>query len=274
MTEAKRKPATRTIEKQMEIAAPVEAVWKALTDAEELTRWFPLKARVKPGAGGSVFLSWGPECEGEAPIDVWEPNRRLRYVERAPGADRNAQSSMFVEWILEARGGKTLLRLANSGFGEGADWENEYYDSVDCGWGFMLVNLRHYLERHAGVPRVVAWPRLKVTGSREDAYERLMGADGLFPESATKKLREGGRYSARAASGEQFSGRVEFVRPPRGFCVTVENLNEALLWLTIEGSPGKHEVQLWLSTYGVPQEEVDAFRERWQDCLERTLASA
>ena len=40
---------TRVIEKQIRIAAPTDVVWKALTDAEELTRWFPLDAKVKPG---------------------------------------------------------------------------------------------------------------------------------------------------------------------------------------------------------------------------------
>ena len=45
---------TRTVEREIEIDAPLAAVWRAHTDAEEVTRWFPLHARVSPGAGGSV----------------------------------------------------------------------------------------------------------------------------------------------------------------------------------------------------------------------------
>ena len=30
---------TRAVEREIEIDAPLAAVWKALTDAEELTRW-------------------------------------------------------------------------------------------------------------------------------------------------------------------------------------------------------------------------------------------
>src|SRR5437868_15481875 len=71
---------TRSIEKTIEIAAPVEAVWKALTDAEELIRWFPLDARVKPGANGSVWFSWKNEYEFEMPVATWEPNQRLQLV--------------------------------------------------------------------------------------------------------------------------------------------------------------------------------------------------
>jgi len=47
----------RVISKQIEIGAPPEAVWKALTDPEELKRWFTLDAPVKPGPGGEIFLS-------------------------------------------------------------------------------------------------------------------------------------------------------------------------------------------------------------------------
>ena len=35
----------RRIETQYEINAPVADVWRALTDAEWLTNWFPLEAR-------------------------------------------------------------------------------------------------------------------------------------------------------------------------------------------------------------------------------------
>jgi uncharacterized protein YndB with AHSA1/START domain len=50
----------RRLEKEIEIAVPIEEVWKALTDANELARWFPLEARVTPGLGGNIFVSWGP----------------------------------------------------------------------------------------------------------------------------------------------------------------------------------------------------------------------
>jgi transposase InsO family protein len=45
-------------------------------------------------------------------------------------------------------------------------------------------------------------------------------------------------------------------------------MNDALLWLMIEGALEKHEAQLWLSVFGVPQ--LEQFGERWQQVL-RTL---
>jgi uncharacterized protein YndB with AHSA1/START domain len=71
MTEPKqaeeRKKERRT-EREVEINRPIENVWKALTDANELARWFPLAARVTPGLGGKIFVSGGPAFEGEAEI--------------------------------------------------------------------------------------------------------------------------------------------------------------------------------------------------------------
>ncbi len=162
MTDGRPKQIKR-LKKEIEVAASAAAVWKALTDAEELSRWFPLSARVKPGPEGTIFLSWGPGCEGEARIDAWAPQKHLRWIEKAPGAAD--ADGIAIEWRLEpaaAGGGKTLVRLVQSGF-TGGNWSDEYFSSTEYGWGFMLVNLRHYLERHAGTPRQVAWPRLKVS---------------------------------------------------------------------------------------------------------------
>ncbi|HSR43367.1 MAG TPA: SRPBCC domain-containing protein [Longimicrobiales bacterium] len=69
--------APRILEIVREIDAPAEAVWRALSDAEELRRWFPLDARVEPRPQGSIWPSWGPGCETEAPLHAWEPGRRL-----------------------------------------------------------------------------------------------------------------------------------------------------------------------------------------------------
>jgi len=263
MSEATPKREERKIVKEIEIDAPVEAVWRALSNPVELTRWFPLEASVEPGEGGKITLSWGPEWQASSAIEVWEPNRRLR----------TAGEPVTVEWTLEARGGKTIVKITQSGFSSGADWEQEFFDSTDYGWRFMLLNLRHYLERHAGQPRLVAWPRYKTSLAREAIYKKLAGAQGIFEKGTGGFLNEGTRYALRTATGELWTGRTEFVVPPRGFCVSVDSLNDALAWLTIEGLAGEHDVQLWFSTYGVPQAQVSEIEKRWAGALEKILTS-
>lgn len=131
----------------------------------------------------------------------------------------------------------------------------------------MLLSLRWALERHRGVERQVAWPRVKASCSREEAYRRLMSAGGMFVENAETMLRAGESYAGRTTTGEAYSGRVEFVRELRGFCVSVRELNDSLLWLTIEGVPGKIEAQVWLSAFGVEERKVEEFGPRWGERL-------
>jgi uncharacterized protein YndB with AHSA1/START domain len=243
----------RRLEREIEVNASIADVWKALTDANELARWFPLEARVTPGLGGKFFVSWGPDCEGEAEILAWEPEKKFAWKDPMG----------LVEWTLESRGGKTIVRLLQSGFLGNADWENEWFDSTSYGWDFMLLSLQVALERHRGIARQVAWPRLKVTVSREDAYRKLLTAGALFTQDPTAALKPGEAYSLATTTGESYSGRVEFVREPRGFCLAIHELNDALLWLTIEGAPGSIEVQAWLSAFAVVPARVEGFGKDW-----------
>ena len=67
---------TRSHEERIALAdVPPEVVWRALTDAEELARWFPLAARVE-GVGGAISLSWGQQGTETVVIEVWEPGPR------------------------------------------------------------------------------------------------------------------------------------------------------------------------------------------------------
>lgn len=67
---------------ELEIAAPREAVWRALTEPDELTRWFPLQAEVSPGVGGRMGWSWNGEYTWVSAIDRWDPSLRLRLVQQ------------------------------------------------------------------------------------------------------------------------------------------------------------------------------------------------
>jgi uncharacterized protein YndB with AHSA1/START domain len=263
MTEAKMAVAKRELRlaKEIEINAPVVEVWKALTEAEELKNWFPLEARVTPGVGGKIFLSWGPDCEGEAEIVAWEPNKRFAAKEQLA----------LIEWSLESSGGKTILRLVQSGSSTGADWENEWLESTNYGWGFMLLSLRWALEVHAGESRIVAWPRQKTDLSRIETFQRLLAPKALFAEGASN-LHAGNSFSLTTTQGEAWTGKVEFFRKDRGFCLSIKELDDALFWLTIEGAPGKIEAQIWLSAFSLPESQIKQFESIWQNRLQGIFA--
>jgi uncharacterized protein YndB with AHSA1/START domain len=81
------KPNPRTIELEVRIDTPREAVCKALTEASELARWFPPIAVGKPGLGEELFFSWGPEIQWRTEVVVWEQGRHLVWRDKpsAPG---------------------------------------------------------------------------------------------------------------------------------------------------------------------------------------------
>jgi hypothetical protein len=42
---------------------------------------------VTPGLGGSIWLSWAGEWEGDSRIEIWDPPRRPRSVSQLPPFD-------------------------------------------------------------------------------------------------------------------------------------------------------------------------------------------
>jgi uncharacterized protein YndB with AHSA1/START domain len=266
-------PIGRRIEVALEIPASVEAVWKALTDPAELVRWFPLEADVTPGVGGRVRWSWAESSVSEAGIEAWEPGKRLVLSEQVnlgdhatPEEGRQA-SGRVMEFTLERREGKTVLRLVHSGFGADADWENELYDGVQRGWTFELRALRHYLGAHAGRPRLVSWVRHPFRSSLEDAWHTLMSPRACLAAGSIEGLREGDPYAISAATGDRFEGVVLVHIPGKQFSGTVRNMNDALIRFELEHIDKSREVTVWLSTYGVPEADVRAFEDRWRALL-------
>lgn len=262
----------RTIETQVEIDAPVEAVWKALTDAQELTNWFPPEARVKPGVGGSIWVRWDEFAQFDSPITVWEPNKRIKLVyceavtgKAVPPGGFEIPFQVAVDYYLQAKrgGGGTILRLVHSGFSGDAAWDTQY-DGTVRGWDFQLWGLKHYLERHRGTKREVVQARAALDGlSIEEAWKRLMSPRGLLARGTLERLRRGDRYAVTTAAGDRLEGRIDILRP-RDLAATIENLNDGLLRVWVD-APSIISPQgiawLWISTFELPPASLRTLRE-------------
>ena len=258
--------APRTVDRTLEIDAPLGAVWRALTDADELTRWFPLEARVEPGVGGSIWMRWADVYQGGSRIEAWEPERHLRiaFPHDAPGP-------LLTDYYLEGRGGRTVLRVVTSGFGTGATWD-DMYDGVQRGWQFELHGLRHYLERHRGENRVVAWVRLPYALANREAWQRLTAPGGWLGADGLNRLEVGGPYEARTPDGTTLAGTVHAWQPPAMFVGTVKGLRDGLLRLELETWTNPHRVSLWLSSYGPPEDDLRNLETAWRASITETLA--
>ncbi len=248
MNETGTEPTTRAVEAEIEIDAAPEVVWRALTEARELERWFPLEARVEPGEGGSVFMSWKNEYQGESRITVWEPGRHLQITWGF--SDEDKEITQLTDFHLEGAKGRTVLRVVTSGFPDDPSWD-DWYEGTRQGWAYELVSLKYYLERHLGQDRQVVYLRRRVKLTDREAWDRLFGPGGL---------------SERPLDSRPF---VE--APPVQYAGHVDARN-ALVRVGTEPCMGKtdfRDVTLWLSAWGAEPEDVEPVRREWTALLER-----
>ncbi|MDX1984006.1 MAG: SRPBCC domain-containing protein [Bryobacteraceae bacterium] len=215
----------RTIRIETEIDATPEEVWRAIAEADGITRWFAPEARVTPGKDGKIFLSWGPGMEGEAPIRVWEPGQRLVWVE-GEGTPRQKT----VEFVIEAQGGKTLLRLVNSGFGPGASFDDEV-DTVTGAWRLFFALLRYGSEQFPSAPAVNVWFCRAIKQPVTEVWPRLLGSGGI----AIDNTAEGARYHA-SLNGIPLSGTVLRHPKPGYLALSAETVSNSAVGFFVEKS--------------------------------------
>jgi uncharacterized protein YndB with AHSA1/START domain len=259
---------TRSQAHEIAIDAPVEAVWKAIVDGEELTRWFVDAAKVDPGVGGSFSLSWDGAEAGHSRIDVWEPNQRLRVTLQPfemGKAKYDASMAIVEEYTIERRGDKTVLRLVESGVPNTPEWDG-FYDGTNAGWEQFFRTMRHYLEHHAGRPRTTIKVIGKLPGSLDEAWARLTGPAGLGFEPSAGKA-----FSTRTGAGDAFSGEVVFASAPKTLELTLRELDDAFLAHSMTSAGGAQFVYSVLSVFGKTPAEAEDIRAKWQAFLKTIL---
>jgi uncharacterized protein YndB with AHSA1/START domain len=194
---------TRAIDLDIEVPGTPEEVWEAVASGPGITAWF-VPARVDGRLGGTCELDFGPGVGVEtARITAWEPPRRLVAEVAAEG-----RPAFAMEWLVEARdGGTCVVRLINSGFGSGADWDAEY-DATEAGWRLFLYNLRLYLTHFPGRRCSSVLVNGHADGPVDRAFGELAAALGL-PAGA----REGERLAATAPGAPPLAGVVERAAP-------------------------------------------------------------
>lgn len=258
---------SRSVEQSIEIAAPIEAVWKAMVEPEELTRWFPLEAGTNPD--GTVWMGWHDQFRFSGRVEEIRPMRYMRSVPVfPPGFEPPVK--MATEIWLESNGSKTIVRIVQSGFLADAQWDEEY-TGTQRGWVFQLYGLKLYLEKHRGTPRQVAWARRMIAVPRAEAWGRVMSTSGLLREGRLDGLCADHAFSIRTVDGDRLEGTVHKYDAGEDFSALVTNWNNGLLRVQFDDLPmrGYRDAGLWLSTYGVPPADVQSLEQRWTRMLER-----
>lgn len=128
--------------------APVSMVWQAITDKNEMKKWYFDLAEFKAEAGFK-FQFYGGTDAGKQYLHLCEvteviPGKKLTYSWRYDGYSGNS----LVSFELFEREDKTLLKLTHSGL-ETFPKENPDFAAGNFveGWNHILhISLKKYLE--------------------------------------------------------------------------------------------------------------------------------
>lgn len=146
---------TDRIEKTIELKAPIERVWKALTDHNEFGEWFRVKLDGPFVPGGSStgritypgyeHVKWAAKIQQmEAPClfsFTWHP-----YAVD-PNVDYSGEPPTLVEFRLESIATGTRLNVVESGFDAlPAHRRAEAFRMNDGGWMEQLENIQAHVE--------------------------------------------------------------------------------------------------------------------------------
>ncbi|MBL0061492.1 MAG: SRPBCC domain-containing protein [bacterium] len=180
----------RSIIGEYEFDVSPEALWAALTDPNEIEKWFCLHARVEGKVGGEIEFNWDPlfDFKWIDHITVWEDKRRIAFTPRPQ--DLEANNSPYVcEFVITTDKGKTKLKMVHSGFNHGANWDDEY-DSIFGGWTYELFSLWYYMTHHRGSKRDLYWARVNIADLQEkNPFQAITDLQGFFEGKSIRDLK-------------------------------------------------------------------------------------
>ena len=137
------------IERDILIEAPVEVVWRTVTEPDQMTQWFADKVELELTPGGHGYMGFG-EQGGPVVVEAVEPPTRFSFRWNHPsGEDPTPTNSLLVEFTLAAEGaGRTRLRVTESALAtiDRPDIDKATYaEEHNHGWGDFLGRLDRLL---------------------------------------------------------------------------------------------------------------------------------
>lgn len=117
---------TRGFAHRIDVVAPPEKVWLALSGPTLLPLWLGADARIRPQQGGALSATVAPGFQREAMIDVFEPPRRLRLIYLPPAGLEVFDGAVVDDILLEGERESTIVRLLCSGVPDLPEWSGHY----------------------------------------------------------------------------------------------------------------------------------------------------
>ena len=191
----------RSVDLEVEVPGTPEEIWEAIATGPGLSIWF-VPAEIEEREGGTISMHHGEGMDDDGTVTAYERPRRFAF-QSAPFSPREGVEPRVtaLELLVEARaGGTCVVRLVNSGFGAGPEWDDQV-ESTHEGWRRCLRVLQLYLTHFAGQrgTQFVAFGALPAP--RDAAWAELLAAVGADPSAR--------RTAARLDGAPALAGSVD-----------------------------------------------------------------
>jgi hypothetical protein len=219
------------------VAAPIDTVWRALRDPQEIARWFGWVYPGLPGEIEMIFLGDVEASEADHTLQMFPD----RYTLEACGPDC------------------TIVRVIRSAPVTDKSWQGIYDDAVE-GWLMFTEQLRFALTRHRGADRRT----LFLDGRPTHADTPLPDAIGL---TRLASVPIGQRYHVTTAFGEALAGEIWF-RSAHQIGLTVDGYGDGLIIVTTRPATAKSPFgsgTVVITSYGLDDAALTAVHRRWID---------
>jgi uncharacterized protein YndB with AHSA1/START domain len=133
---------SKGLEQKLSLNIEQSRVFKALTNAEELMKWFPSKVVTDPKMGGKLRYEWKFE---DSANDGFQDMEYIDFVDGQSFShtwDASGQATV-VTFSLSGANGQTDIHLTHTGWDEGMEEAVEMHNQI---WTGYMSNLKVYLE--------------------------------------------------------------------------------------------------------------------------------
>ncbi|MCB1001302.1 MAG: SRPBCC domain-containing protein [Acidimicrobiales bacterium] len=257
MTDTPAERTDRVIDLSVEVDGTPDEVWRAIATGPGISSWY-VPHTVDEREGGATVSSFGPGPEMQIPgvVAAWEPPGRVVFTGVEAGA------TLAFEWLVEARdGGSCVVRLVNTGFGDGDDWDAQF-DGMREGWQLFLLNLQLHLRHFRGESGASMLPMAQWSGGRAAGWAHLLAGLGFGATPAV-----GDRVSTAGTDAPPLGGTVLQASDWR-LALLLDDPAPGTAFLAVEGTGDQVGVSVWSYVYGDERDSiVERDLPRWNDWL-------
>jgi uncharacterized protein YndB with AHSA1/START domain len=247
----------RSIELEVEVVGTVEEVWRAIATGPGISSWYvPHVVEERTGGAASASFGEGPEMQIPGRVVAWEPPHRIKF-------DGGDEEGLAFEWLVEAKdGGTCIVRLINSGFGTGGDWDGQF-DGMSEGWKLFMLNLQLHLEHFRNQNATSLLPMAQWPGNRATTWAKLTTALGIASAPQV-----GQHVAVSAPDAPPLGGTVVEAASWR-MALVLDSPCPGTAFIAVEGTGDEMGVSIWSYLYGPQSEAIaECDRPRWQQWLD------